>query len=113
MSKIDSGEKLSKSDKKTLKSLGIDINKDLSMNTIKFYHKQKEYIVQSQNINQHTFNKNYNKVLALLNSNEIKSINECELIPSGKTDILKLSPPRCVEESILIQTNLLLIFQSR
>ena len=50
------------------------------MNTIKFYHRQKEYIVQSQNINQHTFNKNYNKVLALLNSNEIKVINECEMI---------------------------------
>lgn len=69
----------------------LDFNKDLSMNTIKFYHRQKEYIVQSQNINQHTFNKNYNKVLALLNENEIKSINECELIPAGKTDILKLS----------------------
>lgn len=69
----------------------LDFNKDLSMNIIKFYHRQKEYVVQSQNINQHTFNKNYNKVLALLNENEIKSINECELIPAGKTDILKLS----------------------
>lgn len=71
--------------------VNLEFDGGLNMNTIKFYHRQREYVVQSQNINQHTFNKNYNKVLALLNSNEIKSINECELIPSGKTDILKLS----------------------